>query len=174
MTRKKTMITEEEIIALLNLKPHLEEGGYFVETYRSEELLLPGTLPDGYEGRRCYGTAIYYFLTPDTFSAVHRLKSDEIFHFYLGDPVEMLQLWPDGSGKVLLLGTDMVVGMRPQVIVPRRVWQGARLRPGRSFALLGTTVSPGFEYEDYETGQRDSLVRTYPDFRDLIIALTKP
>jgi len=172
MTRKKKMITEEEIIALLNLRPHPEEGGDFVETYRSEELLLPGTLPD--RGRRCYGTAIYYLLTPDTFSAVHRLKSDEIFHFYLGDPVEMLQLWPDGSGKVLLLGTDMVVGMRPQVIVPRRVWQGARLRPGGSFALLGTTVSPGFEYEDYETGQRDSLVRTYPDFRDLIIALTKP
>ena len=168
------MITKEEIIALLNLKPHPEEGGYFVETYRSEEFVSSGILPGRYEGRRRYSTAIYYLLTPDTFSAIHRIKSDEIFHFYHGDAVEMLQLWPDGSGKVLLLGTDMVVGMRPQVIVPREVWQGARLRSGGRFALLGTTVSPGFEYEDFETGRRDSLVRTYPDFRDLIIALTKP
>jgi hypothetical protein len=174
MTRKKKMITEEEIIALLNLKPHPEEGGYFVETYRSEEVLSPEALPDRYGGQRCCYTAIYYLLTADTTSSIHRLRSDEIFHFYLGDPVEMLHLWPDGSGKVLLLGTDMVAGMRPQVTVPRGVWQGARLRPGGRFALLGTTVSPGFEYEDYETGQRDWLVRTYPDFRDLIIALTKP
>jgi predicted cupin superfamily sugar epimerase len=82
-------------------------------------------------------------LTPDTFSALHRLASDEVFHFYLGDPVEMLQVWPDGSHRVVLIGTDLAAGERPQVVVPRGIWQGARLRPGGRFALLGTTVAPG-------------------------------
>ena len=86
---------------------------------------------------------------------MHRLQTDEIFHFYLGDPVEMLQLGPDDSGKVLILGTNLLRGMRPQVIVPAGVWQGSRLLPGGRFALLGTTVSPGFERADYENGQRD-------------------
>jgi predicted cupin superfamily sugar epimerase len=90
---------------------------------------------------------------------------------YLGDPVEMLQLWPDGSGKVLTLGSDLHYGMHPQVIVPRGVWQGARLLKDGKFALLGTTVSPGFEFADYESGQRDDLIKSHPQFRDLIAAL---
>jgi len=105
---------------------------------------------------------------------MHRLQSDEIFHFYLGDPVEMLQLWSDGSGKVIKIGSDILNGMQPQVLVPRGVWQGARLiRDGR-FAPLGTTVSPGFEWTDYESGQRDQLLKSYPQFREWIIALTNP
>jgi predicted cupin superfamily sugar epimerase len=104
---------------------------------------------------------------------VHRLASDEIFHFYLGDPVEMLQLWPDGSHRLVLIGVDLQAGQRPQVLVPRGVWQGARLRPGGHFALLGTTVAPGFDYADYETGHRGHLLATYPTARDLIIALTR-
>jgi uncharacterized protein len=104
---------------------------------------------------------------------MHRLQSDEIFHFYFGDPVEMLQLRPDGSGKVITLGSDILSGMQPQVIVPRGVWQGATLVKGGKFALLGTTVSPGFELADYESGERDELVNAYPQFRDLIIGLTR-
>jgi predicted cupin superfamily sugar epimerase len=84
-------------------------------------------LPSRYKGVRLFGTAIYYLLTPETFSAMHRLPSDEIFHFYIGDPVEMLQLWPDGSIRVLILGSDILNGMQPQVVVPRGVWQGAKL-----------------------------------------------
>jgi uncharacterized protein len=167
------MITVEQIKNLLNLKPHPAEGGYFTETYRSSEPIPEGALPNRYQGIRSFGTAIYYLLTPDTFSAVHRLRSDEIFHFYLGDPVEMLQLWPDGSARVLILGSDILNGMKPQVVVPREIWQGARLLKDGKFALLGTTVSPGFEFEDYETGDRDELVKSYPKFSDLIIALTK-
>ena len=112
-------------------------------------------------------------LTPQTFSAIHRLQSDEIFHFYLGDPVEMLQLYPDGSGKIFLIGTDILNGYMPQVIVPKGVWQGSRLIPGGSFALMGTTVSPGFEYSDYETGDRGFLLEKYPELNKKIIALTK-
>jgi predicted cupin superfamily sugar epimerase len=167
------MPTADEIITLLNLKPHPEEGGYFVETYRSSETLSEKALPSRYKGIRSFGTAIYYLLTPETFSAMHRLQSDEVFHFYLGDPAEMLQLWPDGSGKVITIGSDILNGMQPQVIVPRGVWQGARLLKDGRFALLGPTVSPGFELADYESGRRDELVKSYPKFQDLITALTK-
>jgi hypothetical protein len=167
------MITAEEAIHLLGLKPHPVEGGYFAETYRSDERLPAGCLPEGYGGERSLFTAIYYLLTPGTFSALHRLRSDEVFHFYLGDPVEMLLLWPDGTGRVLVLGHDLLNGLRLQAVVPRGVWQGARLRPGGRFALLGTTVSPGFDFADYEAGDREALASAYPRFRRLIRALTR-
>ena len=167
------MVTAEELIALLHLKSHPEEGGYFVETYRSDESIPDKTLPPRYRGARSFATAIYYLLTPASFSAIHRLQTDEIFHFYLGDPVEMLQLLPDGSGKILLMGTDVPGGMTPQVVVPKGVWQGARLLSGGRLALLGTTVSPGFEFSDYEAGDRDLLIHSYPRFRDRILSLTK-
>jgi len=167
------MLTAEQIKSLLNLKQHPMEGGYFVETYRSDLQITKDSLPAHYQGPRALATAIYYLLTPDSFSALHRLQTDEIFHHYIGDPVNMLQLWPDGSGRVIMLGHDILNGMRPQVIVPKGVWQGAKLSPGGKFALLGTTMSPGFDYTDYETGSKDILVESYPKFRDLIIALTK-
>jgi predicted cupin superfamily sugar epimerase len=167
------MLTADKIIALLNLKPHPEEGGYFVETYRSSETISEKALPSRYKGVRSFGTAIYYLLTPETFSTMHRLRSEEIFHFYLGAPVEMLQLWPDGSGRILILSTDIMNGMKPQAVIPKGVWQGAKLIKDGKFALLGTTVSPGFEFVDYESGRRDELVKSYPRYRDWIIALTK-
>ncbi|MBN1956016.1 MAG: cupin domain-containing protein [Anaerolineae bacterium] len=165
------IITAEQIISLLNLQPH-PEGGYFRESYRSDEQIPPAGLPDRYPGARSFGTAIYYLLTPGTFSRMHRLATDEVFHFYLGDPVEMLQLWPDGTGGSITIGPDIARGMQPQVVVPRGVWQGSRLAAGGRFALLGTTVAPGFEFADYEVGQRGKLAAAYPHFRDLIAALT--
>ena len=104
---------------------------------------------------------------------MHRLASDEIFHFYLGDPVEMLQLLPDGSGRTVVLGNDLAKGQHPQLIVEKNVWQGSRLVPGGQVALLGCTVSPGFDYADYETGKRDALVRDYGQFAELITSLTR-
>ncbi len=161
---------------LLGLVPLGREGGFFAETYRAREVLPAGALDPGrppYRSPdRSLATAIYYLLTPGTFSALHRLRSDEVFHFYLGDPVEMLQLMPDGEGRVQVLGTDLAAGMRPQVVVPRGVWQGTRLIAGGHMALLGTTVSPGFDPEDYEQGERNALVATYPAFREGILALT--
>jgi predicted cupin superfamily sugar epimerase len=166
-------MTADEIIALLKLKPHPEEGGFYAETYRSDESIPRDALPARYSGARTFGTAIYYLVTPATFSAMHRLQSDEVFHFYLGDPVEMLQLWPDGTGKIMTLGADLRAGMQPQIVVPHGVWQGSRLRAGGKLALLGCTVSPGFEFADYEHGQRRQLIEKYPDFGEQIIALTK-
>ncbi len=161
----------EEIKTLLNLSSHVE-GGFFVETYRSNELIAQKALPDRFDGNRCLSTAIYYMLTPETYSAIHKLQSDEIYHFYQGDPVEMLQLYPDGSGRIIILGSDILNGMQPQVAVPKGVWQGSRLSPGGRFALMGTTVSPGFEYFDFETGNRETLQKTYPEFKDQIEALS--
>src|SRR5579862_2274569 len=164
-------MTAEEIIALLKLKPHPKEGGFFSETYRAKEAIPRSALPSRYVGPHAFGTCIYYLLTPGNFSAMHRLQSDEIFHFYLGDPVEMLQLWPDSTGKTVVLGIDLQAGMTPQVIVPRNVWQGSRLVPGGKFALLGCTVAPGFDFADYEHGRRKDLMEGYPEFLEKIVAL---
>lgn len=174
------MMEAADIRRLLGLEPHPLEGGYYAETYRSDMRLGSGAAgghvssaaaPAG--DPRPIATAIYFMITPDAFSAMHRLGSDEIFHFYLGDPVEMLQLDPSGGGRVLTLGTDLAAGMRPQVVVPGGVWQGSRLKPGGSFALLGTTVSPGFDFRDYTTGEREALTRRSPGFEGLIRSLTR-
>ncbi len=162
----------EELIRILKLQEHPVEGGYFRESYRSAGRIAPESLSPGYESDRSYSTAIYYMLVPGVFSRMHRLKGDEIFHFYLGSPAEMLQLFPDGSGKRVIIGSDIVRGEMPQVVVPAGVWQGSRLLPGGEFALLGTTMSPGFEFRDYEPGKREELIREYPHFKDAIMLLT--
>ena len=167
------MISADTVKSLLNLKPHPEEGGYFRETYRSPHTLSKNILTEEYKDERSLSTAIYYLLTPDTFSALHRLPTDELFHFYLGDPVEMLHLLPDGSGRIITLGQDITNGMQLQVVVKKGVWQGSRLCTGGQCALLGMTMSPGFESSDYESGQRERLIATYPQFKNLIRLLTR-
>jgi hypothetical protein len=167
------MLSVEALRRILGLVPHPVEGGYFAEIYRSADLIPASGLPSRYRTTRAAGTAIYYLLTPDTFSAMHRLASDEIFHFYLGDPVEMLHLHPDGTHQIIVLGPDLETGQRPQVVVPRDTWQGARLIPGGQYALMGTTVAPGFDYADYETAPRARLLATHPDAKDLILARTR-
>jgi uncharacterized protein len=163
----------EALKQMLNLKPLPEEGGFYAETYRSNETLARAAMPARYSGDRRFGTAIYFLLTPDTFSAMHRLASDEVYHFYLGDPVELLCLRDEGSGQVITLGTDFEHGMRPQVVVPRGEWQGSRLRPGGKFALLGTTMAPGFEFADFELSDRAALSARYPQFTKMIRHLTR-
>src|SRR5215475_1221180 len=136
-------MTAEEIKKLLRLAPHPIEGGFFRQTYVSDVsvALLRGVRP--------YGTAIYYLLEAGAFSEMHVLASDEIFHFYLGDPVEMLQLHPSGDSSVLTLGPDLRAGQHVQVVVPAGVWQGTRLIGDGKVALLGCTVTPGFDFADY-------------------------
>lgn len=162
----------EEIKRLLGLSPLPGEGGFFVETYRSAHGIPVSALPAGYPGTRAAGTAIYYLLTPESCSALHRLPGDEVYHFYLGDPVEMLQLHPGGRGERLTIGVDLRAGMRPQVVAPAGVWQGSRLVPGGRFALMGTTMAPGFEFQDYQPAPRERLLAEYPEFSELIRQLT--
>ena len=157
-------MTAEDVIAALGLEPHPLEGGFFRETYRTPQKLM------GQD--RSLSTAIYYLLTPGTCSALHRLASDEIFHFYLGDPVRMLQLPPGGPGRAVVLGPDLLGGQSPQVVVPRGVWQGSFLSPGGTVALLGTTMAPGFDFADYEAGDLH-LIDDYPAFADSIRRLTR-
>ena len=164
-------ITAKWLIDKLNLKPLPQEGGYYRETYRSEGGIDQSALPDGYGGDRSYSTAIYYLLTPDTRSAIHRVLSDEVFHFYSGDPVTMLMLYPDKTSRVVTLGNRIDLGQYPQFTVPLGVWQGAILAPGGNFALMGTTVAPGFEFDDYEHGSLEEMLGDYPDRGDLIRAL---
>ena len=167
------MTDVEDVKVQLGLVRHPAEGGWFAETYRADERLAAAALPGRYRGARPMSTAIYYLLTADTCSSMHRLSSDEVFHFYLGDPVEILELMPDGSGRLVVLGTDLARGMRPQIVVPRGAWQGARVAPGGRFALLGTTVAPGFDYADFERGERGELERRYPAWTSMIRALTR-
>jgi uncharacterized protein len=168
-------MTADEVKKILGLAPHPREGGCYVRTYQSGEMLPPAAFAAGrYPGARHTATAIYYLLEPETFSEMHRLRSDEIFHFYSGDPVEMLQLQADGSGTIVRIGTRLAQGERPQVVVPRGVWQGSQLAPGGQWALLGCTVSPGFEFEDYETATREELTAAWPAFSQLIRQLTRP
>lgn len=165
-------MTAEDIIKLLDLEPHPKEGGFFNEVFRSKGTVDAEALPDRYKGPRTYATAIYYLLTPTTFSHLHTVESDELFHFYLGDPVDMLTLHADGTGQRVAIGPDLNAGQRPLVAVPQGVWQGCRLRPGGSFALMGCTVSPGFEYEDYTHADRQTLTEQYPEFANDIRLLT--
>jgi predicted cupin superfamily sugar epimerase len=162
----------EDIIKKLDLKPLSGEGGYFKETYRSNIYVSINLGNDKKIVSRNLQTAIYYFITPKDFSALHRLKSDEIFHFYAGDPVEMIQISEDGVMKKIIIGSDIMNNQLPQVVVPNGTWQGTRLLPGGKWALLGTTVSPGFEFSDFELGNREELLKLFPQFTNEIILFT--
>lgn len=153
------------IIELLGLVPLEEEGGMVAETYSSEEQ---------YKSRRC-GSAIYYLLTGDAFSHLHMLSADEIWHFYYGDPVELIQIRDqDGKKNVSVLGTDLINGERPQILVPKHSWQGARLIPGGKcgFALMGTTMSPSYLEGDFIKADRAELLRRFPQHREEIEKVT--
>jgi predicted cupin superfamily sugar epimerase len=165
-------MTASEVIRMLGLTPMPREGGYYREIYRSKNKIPLDALPPHCTAERSYGTAIYYLLTPDTFSHMHKLGFDEIFHFYLGDPVIMLKLNPDRSSNVVTLGQDIAGGQQVQAVVPADTWQGMRLAGDGEWALLGTTVAPGFEFEDYRHGNRDELLSLYPDQSELISKLT--
>lgn len=165
----------DDLKKLLGLTPHPQEGGWYVRTYRSEEMVPAENFADGrYDGPRRTSTAIYYLLEPETFSEIHLLQSDEIFHFYAGDAVEMLHLFADGTGKRVVIGNDFAAGERPQVVVGRGVWQGSRLATGGKWALLGCTVSPGFEFVDYSEGKRTELTARWPEWAEMIVGLTRP
>ena len=160
-------MTSAEIKELLKLQPHPVEGGHFRRTYTSD---LTVTAP---QGARAAGTAIYYLLEAGTFSEMHVLQSDEIFHFYLGDPVEMLQLLPDGSSAVVRLGPDLRNGEHVQLVVPAGVWQGTRLMGAGRVALLGCTVTPGFDFADYRNASFEELAASWPGEKERIRALTR-
>jgi uncharacterized protein len=160
-------MTPEEIIKLFKMIPLPNEGGYYVETYRSDEKIF--SLPDRYIGARNFSTAILYLITPSSFSKLHKVKSDEIFHFHLGDPVELLKIDENGKAHTEILGSDILNNQEPQAIVTKNTWQGTKLLPGGKFALLGCTVAPGFEFSDYQHGEKNALINQFPHLKDMIV-----
>jgi predicted cupin superfamily sugar epimerase len=162
------MLTARKIIKLLKLQPLPGEGGFYRETYRSALRANCGA-----RTKRSLGTTIYYLITPESFSALHRISSDEIFHFYSGDPAEIFLFGTGGKYRKVILGPGIGQGQHPQFLVPGNVWQGTRLIKGGSFALLGTTVFPGFDLGDYQQGGRKELQAMYPRHKNIIKALTR-
>jgi predicted cupin superfamily sugar epimerase len=175
-TRENKMMKpdREKLIELLGLEPLPYEGGLYRQTYRSADWLPSSGLPQRYQADKPAGTAIYFFLSdaPESYSVMHRLPTDEIYHFYLGDPVELLILFPDGTARKVILGQDVLNGQHVQYVVPRDTWQGSRLVPGGSYALLGTTMAPGYSDEDFELADRTYLLERYPGQAELIERLT--
>ena len=143
------MVTAEELIALLQLRPHPKEGGFFRETYRSADRYAAGHLPPRYRGDRCAGTAIYYLLKEGSVSAKHRVDADEVWHFYAGDPLELVI-----GDEHVTLGTNFAAGERPQILVPAHEWQSARTLG--EWTLAGCTVSPAFEFEGFEMASEET------------------
>lgn len=164
MPDKESLI--QELIQRYQLKPLTGEGGLFAQTYCSKEHYPLSDLPPRYAASgeaKPYGTAILYLLREGSFSRMHRLPTDEIYHFYLGDEIEMLQLLPDGTSRIVRLGQDVLGGAEIQTVVPRGTWQGSRLAPGGSFALVGCTMAPGYTDADYEDGTYTELTMCYSD-----------
>ena len=161
----------DTLITNLGLTRH-PEGGWFRETYRSSEILDAAALPDRFNGPRFVSTAIYYLLEPGDFSALHRIKSDEIWHFYAGGPLCIHVIAPDGHYQAVLMGADPVAGQQFQFVVPAGCWFGAE-PVGDGAALVGCTVAPGFDFADFELADRKLLLQLYPAHAELIQRLTK-
>ena len=160
----------DAIIDKLGLKPHPERG-YYLETYRASSEVQS----QRHGGVRSASTAIYFLITakePATF--LHRLMSDEVFHFYDGGPLEILRLSPDGTWDVAVLGMNLDAGERPQIVVPAGTWFGTELRPGASHCLVGCTVAPGFEFADFELAQGPELEGRYPEAAARIRRMSRP
>lgn len=159
-------------IAALGLRPH-PEGGFYRETYRSAETFEREQLPARFAGPRAQSTAIFFLLPGDHISALHRLKSDEVWHFYAGTGVTLTMILPDGGLEVRRLGSDPARGETFQAVVPAGAWYGAAVDDPGSWALLGGTVAPGFDFADFELADRAKLLERHPQHRDVIVRLTR-
>lgn len=169
-------VTQKYIQDHFNLKWLPVEGGLFSRSYLSMGTISGEHLPARYQGHNHhFGSAIYAMVTNalDCFSTMHRLLTDEIYHFYLCDPVEILLLFPDGSSKHIILGQDILNDQYVQHVVPVGVWQGFHLKPGGNFALIETIMAPSFYVQDFEAIDRKNLLRQYPQEEVLITALTR-
>ncbi len=159
-------------IEKLGLETH-PEGGYYRQTYKADLILVKESLPREFAGARAASTAIYFLLEGENFSAFHRLRSDEMWHFYEGATVVVHVIDRDGRYSEILLGSDPEAGEVLQAVVKAGCWFGSRVRDGRGFALVGCTVAPGFEFEDFEMAKREELVAKYPQHREAIERMTR-
>lgn len=159
-------------IEALDLARH-PEGGWFRETYRSPETLPADALPARFGGGRSMSTAICFLLEGNDFSALHRIKSDELWHFYAGSPLAVHVIGGEGAYRMITLGSDPDRGEVFQAAVEAGSWFGASLSNAQSYALVGCTVAPGFDFADFEMGERERLCAEYPGHREIIERLTR-
>ena len=169
----RSHFSAEQLIRVHDLRPH-PEGGYFRETYRSAETLPGKCLPARYGGSRSYSTAIYYLLPSGSVSQLHRIASDELWHFYLGGPLTIAEFKANGSTDQVVLGQAVDQGQRLQHVVKAGTWFGAFPSQGSHYSFLGCTVAPGFDFLDFELATRTDLLIHYPDHREIITRLTAP
>lgn len=165
------MQTAKYYIDNLHLQPH-PEGGFFREFFRSDIIIKRENLPAIYNGDRNSGTSIYYLLSEKDVSKFHKLKSDEIWHHIDGCSVEIHTFDSDGNYECKLLGKDAENGCVPQIVIPRRTWFGAKLKDTTLFALVGCTVVPGFNFDDFQLGNRKDLLKDFPEHQSIILELT--
>jgi uncharacterized protein len=158
-------------IEKLRLEPH-PEGGCFRQTYKSELMIARDALP-GFSGARAVSTAIYFLLEGQNFSAFHRLRSDEMWHFYAGSPLLVHVIAPPGDYSRILLGNNPDAGQALQEVVRAGCWFASEVQDHTSWALVGCTVAPGFEFEDFELARREEMARQFPEHRNLIVRLTR-
>ena len=161
-----------DLIKYLDLNPH-PEGGYFRETYRAAGIIPRSALGGSFTGDRNYATSIYFLLKQGDYSAFHRIKSDEGWHFYEGDPLLIHIIDPEGSYRPIRLGRNLQAGELYQCVVPAGYWFASEPAPQSAFALVGCTVSPGFDFEDFEMASREGLTSLFPQHRSLIERLSR-
>jgi predicted cupin superfamily sugar epimerase len=159
-------------IEKLGLEQH-PEGGYFRQTYKAGLVVPKSALPEGFTGARAASTAIYFLLEGRNFSAFHRLRSDEVWHFYAGDPLVVHGIEPEGKYFSIQLGHDFEAGEVLQAVVPAECWFASHVADWKSFSLVGCTVAPGFDFGDFEMGRREELAARYPRHREVIERLTR-
>jgi hypothetical protein len=164
------MRTAEHWIEQLKLEAH-PEGGFFKETYRSNEIVSARSLPHGFTGDRNFSTAIYFLLRSEDRSLFHRIKSDEMWHFYAGDSLSIYVL-NDAGLTAYKLGVDVEKGEALQLVIPANSWFGAKVNESESYVLCGCTVSPGFDFNDFEMADRKTLMHQFPSYKMIIEMLT--
>ena len=165
------MLTARQLITQYQLQSH-PEGGYYLQTYCSAEMIQKDALPDRFKGNRYFSTAIYFLLEGKQFSAFHRIQSDELWHFYAGVGLHIFILYPDARGEVLKLGDDLANGYSFQQMVPAGCWFASKPVSENGFSFAGCTVAPGFDFADFELAEKDILLKEYPQHTDWINMLS--
>ena len=166
------MITIEQLVDFYQLKPH-PEGGFYKETYRSKESISQQSLPDRFVGERSFSTAIYFLLPAGHFSAFHRIKSDELWHFYAGEALHIYVIDEEGALTTINLGADILNGETMQAVVPAGCWFASRPVKSTGYCFVGCTVSPGFDFADFELARAEELTQIHPEHKELINSLCR-
>jgi hypothetical protein len=166
------MSITNQLIQKYNLEPH-SEGGWYKQTYKSNEEIGADALPERFGASRAFSTAIYFLLEKGNFSAFHRIKSDECWHFYAGEPLFIYIIEQTGELKIISLGSNHEKGQSFQYVVPADCWFASCPAPGSEYCFVGCTVSPGFEFEDFELADATELSVMYPQHKSIIIELCR-